>query len=223
MLDVLVFTPVYRLEPETVLALLRMEWEGPLSLLLQKDNPFRTGQARADGVANHYHQYIKGRDFFLRGDYDAMLVIESDIIPPADTLKRLAALDCDVAYGCYLFRNQRNPVVNVFERYPDKNGSQARNPGESLTVRGLWPKAKQRGVVPCSGAGFGCVLIKRRVLEAVPMRLEGGGHCDTPWTNDVYRAGFSMMADTGVLCGHVDEDGTVLWPDGVEDEIRHAV
>ena len=212
MLDVLVFTPVWRLEPETVQSLFAMEWEGPLSLLLQKDNP-RTKGRREDGLANHLHQYRRGREAFLAGRYDAMLVIESDIIAPPDTLTRLAALECDVAYGCYLFRNNRIPIVNIFERYPEKNGVPARNVGESLTMRGLWPKALKAGVVPCSGAGLGCVLIKRHVLEAVPFRLEPrNGHCDTPWTRDVYRAGFSMMADTKVICGHKDEDGTVLWP-----------
>lgn len=212
MLDVLVFTPVYRLETETVSSLFSLEWDGPLSFLLQRDNPFQRGTGGNDGPTNHYYQYVKGRDFFLRGDYDAMLIIESDIIVPPDALRRLAALEADVAYGCYLFRNQMCPVVNVAERYPDKNGRPARNTGESLTVRGKWRQARRQGVVACSGGGFGCVLVKRHVIEAIPLRLEENGYCDTPWTTDAYRAGYRMVADTGVLCGHIDEDGAVLWP-----------
>ena len=30
---------------------------------------------------------------------------------------------------------------------------------------------------------------------------------------DVFAAGYSMKASTRVLCGHIDEDGTVLWPE----------
>jgi hypothetical protein len=178
-----------------------LEWDGPLSVLLQKDNPTE------DGHLDHFHQYQRGRDLFLNGPYDAMLVIESDILPPADTLKRLAALESDVAYGCYVFRASQ--VVNILEKYPVPD---ARNIGESLTVRGLWADAVKKGTIECSGGGLGCILIKRKVLEAIPFEFVGPGHCDWNWTEDVFRYGFSMKADTGVICGHKDDDGTILWP-----------
>jgi hypothetical protein len=210
-LDVLVFTPVYRLEPETVKALFALEWDGPLSFLLQRDNPYQRPDGTNEGKLNHLHQYQRGRETFLRGPYEAMLVIESDIIPPPDALKRLAALNVDVAYGVYVFRP--GGVVNVFERYRERGGKPARNTGESLTVRdGLWDQALRAGVVECSGGGLGCILIKRQVLEAVEFRLiPGNGHCDTSWTYDVYQRGYKMMADTKVLCGHISEEGEV-WP-----------
>ncbi len=204
--DVLIFTPVLRLEEKTVQALLSLEWEGPLSLLLQRDNP--TG----DRVTDHLHQYRRGREAFLRGPYEAMLVVESDVVPPADALLRLAALKCDVAYGCTIWRNKDHQVVNILERYP----GHARNVGESLSVRGLWQEALRQGVIECSGSGLACVLIRRHVLEAIDFRVEGGTYCDNWWTKDVYDAGYSMKADTRVLCDHIDEDGTVLCPEGLE-------
>ena len=210
-LDVLIFTPVYRLEPETVRALMGLEWSGPLSLLLQRDNPRTMGDGRNDGIANHWHQYHRGREAFLRGPYEAMLVIESDIVPPGDTIARLVALEADVAYGAYLFRSNRSPVVNVFHRYPKP----ARNQGSSLSVEqgGLWDQAYEAGVVDCSGAGLGVVLIQRHVIEAIPFRVEPrSGFCDTPWTRDVFRAGYTMRADCRLLCGHVHEDGRIEWP-----------
>jgi len=198
--DVLVFTPVLRLEPETIQAIFSLEWDGPMSVLFQRDNP--TGNPYID----HYHQYKRGRQTLLLGAYDAMLVIESDIIPPPDTLKRLVALDSDVAYGCYMYRSG---VVNILERYKQP----ARNMGESLTVRGLWESAKKQGIVECSGSGLGCVLIRRKVLEAVPFCYrESGPHCDWYWTEDVYRYGFSMKADTEVIAGHKMISGKVLIP-----------
>ena len=208
--DILAFTPVYRLEPETVKALFALQWEGPLSFLLQRDNP------GANGIENHYHQYVRGRETFLRGPHDALLVVESDIIVPPDALARLAALDCDVAYGVYVFRSKASQVVNIFERYPDNSGRPARNIGESLTVRGLWGEAQRRGVVPCSGGGLGIILIKRHVLEAVPFTMpedpRGKTFCDSPWTQAVYSAGYTMRADTRVICGHKDTDGEIFWP-----------
>lgn len=208
--DVMVFCPVYRLEPETVSSIFALEWDGPITYHFQRDNPHTYPTERETGVRNHLHQYERGRDMFLRGDYDAMLIIESDIIPPPDTLKRLAAIDADLAYGVYVFR--QSPVVNIMERYSDG----AFNVGESLTMRGLWDDAKKKGVVNCSGSGFGCLLVKRYVLEDTEFRVSqlptAKVHCDSWFTQDVYDAGYDMKADCNVLCGHKDENGVIVWP-----------
>lgn len=203
--DVLVFTPVYRLEPATIAAVMALEWEGPLSFLLQRDNPHGVGKL------DHLHQYERGRQTFLAGSWDGMLVIESDIVPPADALQKLAALDADCAYGVYTFRGGQN-IINVWERYPGN----PRNEGESLSIHPQkLAEARRRGVVRMSGGGLGCVLIKRHVLEATPFRLGDGlrgGFCDTYFNRDVMRQGLMQMADMSVECGHVDTDGVTLWP-----------
>lgn len=203
MRDILVFTPVLRLETETVRSVFGLQWDGAISFLMQRDNP------SGNPFADHLHQYQRGREAFLAGSYDGLLIIESDMILPADTLQRLAALETDVAYGCYVYRG--GGVVNILERYsPD-----ARNPGESLSIRHLWHAAMAKGIIECSGSGLGCVLIDRGVIEAVPFAAEmtngGTQFFDFPWTCAVYDAGFRMMADCEVQCGHIDRDGTELW------------
>ncbi len=218
--DVMVFTPVLRLESETVRSLFAQEFEGAVSFLMQRDNP--SGNPYAD----HLHQYQRGREMFLAGTYDAMLIVESDIILPVDALKRLAALDCDVAYGCYVYRDGR--VVNLLEEYAPDGGPGPKkvkiqmpgqgtraNPGESLSVRHLWKAAQKLGVIEVSGSGLGCVLIRREVIQKVPFEEKytrnNQGFFDFPWTCAVHEAGYRMMADTEVQCGHVDRDGTELW------------
>lgn len=203
MKDILVFTPVLRLEAETVRSIFALQWEGAISFLSQKDNP------SGNPFADHLHQYQRARETFLAGSYDGMLIVESDMILPADALKRLIALETDVAYGCYIYRG--GGVVNILERYsPD-----ARNPGESLSIRHLWQAAQKKGVIECSGSGLGCVLIARKVIEEMPfadsMTFGGKQFFDFPWTCAVYEAGFRMMADCDVQCGHIDADGTELW------------
>jgi hypothetical protein len=214
-MDVMVFVPVYRLEPETVQAVMGLEWGGAISHLFQRDNPH--GPMRDElkrKVMNHLHQYQRGREIFLKGTYDAMLIVESDIIPPADALVKLANVGADVAYGVYRFRG--SDIINIFERYPDNSGRRARNVGESLTVRQkVFKQAVRQRIYTCSGAGFGCVLIRRRVLDAIEFRMEypkNGAYCDTWFTEDVYHAGYTQAADMTVICGHKDVDGTVLWP-----------
>lgn len=203
--SVFVFTPIYRLEPETVKALLALDWNGPLALYLQRDNPY------TDGRDNITHQYQQGRRVFLAGPYRWMMIIESDIIPPRDSITRLMELGADVAYGHYVFR--ASGVSNVYERYPGVS----QNEGESLS---LWPdkyaEAMRAGVVACSGGGLGCVLIRRRVLERLDFRhiAHEGGHCDTYFNRDAMRANMLQRADMRLICGHVDEDGRVLYPPG---------
>jgi hypothetical protein len=212
--DVLVFCPIYRLEAETVRALVSLEWEGAISLLLQRDNPYRLADGSNDGKRNHLHQYQRAQEVFLKGSYEAMLIIESDIIPPADTLARLVEAEADLAYGTYLFR--QSGTVNLTERYY-KWPAQARNIGESLTIRGLWRAAKQQGIVEVSGSGLGCLLIRRRVLEETPFDYYDDAtmnvnYFDWPWTVEVYRRGYQMKGNAMVWCGHVEENGRVIWP-----------
>lgn len=204
--DVMAFTAVYHLKPETVMGIFSLEWDWPLTILLQRDNP------SGNGWNDHLHQYQRGREAFLAGRYEGMLVIEDDILPPPDTLKRLAKLveqGADLAYGVYMFRGK---VVNVLEKYKKP----ARNMGESLSVRGLYRAAVKQGIVDCSGSGLGCVLITRKVLEAIPFNApKDPGYCDWDWTERVYRAGFVMRADMAIRAGHaIGEGGAAVYPPG---------
>ena len=204
---VMVFTPVYRLQPETVAAVLALKWAGPIRWVFQRDNP------TDDGRVNILHQYQEARRLFLAGNDDLLLIIEDDIIPPSDALLKLAALDADVAYGVYRFR--KSNVINVYERYP----GEARNVGESLSLHpAKLREAVRARVTKCSGGGLGCTLLRRSVLMALDFRHEETAHCDTYFNRDLLRGGFKQMADMRVVCGHVSETGRVLWPDGVGDE-----
>lgn len=201
-----VFTPVYRLEPETVTAVLGLQWDGPLSWIFQRDNP-ETGTDREAARRNILHQYQQARHRFLAGNDDALLVIESDIIPPADTIQKLAALGADVAYGVYRFRI--SDVINVFEKYRKPS----RNMGESLSIHPeKLAAARAGGAVECTGGGLGCCLIARHVLEKIDFRLGENAHCDSFFNQDVMDAGFRQMADMNVICGHKNEAGEILWP-----------
>lgn len=194
-LSVLVFTPSGpRLEPETVQAILALKHPAPVSRLFQADNPYRDDDG---GRRNILHQYQQGRAAFLAGGYDAMLVIEADIIPPPDALNRLLALEADLAYGVYRFRHTDR--INLVERD---------EPERYLELAAL-----HDGPVEVGGSGLGCTLIRRHVLELIGFRWGGGrAYADHYFTTDAREAGFSMRADTRVVCGHKDERGNVLWP-----------
>ena len=209
----LLFCPTYRLEPETVEAILGQSYQ-PIDILFTRDNPHSLEDR---GRANILHNYRKGRRACLDGGYDAMLCIESDVIPPPDCAEKLLAVDADVVYGLYAFRWSGG--VNVTWPSVGSDGKKGKNPGESLTTRPEYQKVKGK-VIDCSGAGTGCVLIRRHVLERVDFRLDpkykshptgAGGFPDTYFTRDVHRE-FSMKADLSVICGHKREDGQIVYP-----------
>jgi hypothetical protein len=205
--NIMIFTPVYRLEPETVASIAPMlvihATGRAITWVCQADNPGTNGRE------NHLHQYNRARKMFLSGDYDAMLIIESDIIPPVDVLDQLESLNAPVGYGVYRFRLSN--VINIFEKYPDPT----RNLGESLSIKPhLLKHAVDVGHYPCSGAGFGCVLIRREVIENIGFRRESGNSafCDTYFARDVLSHGYKSWANMGTICGHKDERGNILWP-----------
>jgi hypothetical protein len=179
-----------------------MEYDGPLTNVFQHTP--QTGDSHRDIL----RQYQIGRELFLNSDADYLMVIESDIIPPTDTITKLMALDADIGYGVYVFRSTSD-IINVFERYPGT----PRNVGSSLS---LSKRKLQRAVstrrTKCSGGGLGCALIKRHALTDIEFRLEDTAHCDTYFNRDALRVGLNQMADMSVICGHKREDGVILWP-----------
>jgi hypothetical protein len=200
---VMTFTPYGdRLEPETVRAIFRMEYDGPLTNVFQHTP--QTGDPHRDIL----RQYQIGRELFLNSDADYLMVIESDIIPPKDTITKLMDLGADVAYGVYVFRTSE--VINVYERYEGT----PRNTGSSLSLskRKLQRAVKARRT-KCSGGGLGCALIKRHALIDIDFRIEDTAHCDTYFNRDALRAGLNQMADMSVICGHKREDSVILWPE----------
>lgn len=166
------------------------------------DNPY---PAADNGRANILHSYTKGRQHFLCGGYDDMLIIEHDIIPPPDALIKLQSLQCDVAYGLYCFRRDPTHPVNVYRhttgRYPDQSLSFFKE-----AYAEAWGNR-----VPCSGGGLGCVLVQRHVLESVVFR-GGNAWVDSYFTEDVCVAGYSMKADMTVKCGHVIDNARIVYP-----------
>lgn len=217
----LLFCPVYEMrpgvwiEPRTQQCIEAIAACGGVDVVYQDDNPHTHTDKTVRGIYNHLHQFQVARRRFLAGTWTWLLVIEHDMIVPAGILEMLQACDADIAYAPYMWRHGR-PQLNLFHRWD----RQARNPGPPLDQRRreyraalrMKPKDGYR-IVDVSGAGFGCILVRRRVIEAIDYRLGPQNvHCDTWWTRDVYRAGFSQRANLDAICGHICPDGAVLWP-----------
>jgi len=158
---------------------------------------------------NTLHQYRYARQRILDGNYDYLFIIEHDMIIPEDALVKMLATDSDVVYGLYMFRCFK-PILNacraVNSKWPDM----------SLTnFPEIVKKAREQGWIEVSGGGFGCTLIRRKVLETFEMRRNepAGSPCpDMPFAADCLRHGFKQICRFDVICGHIKPNGDILIP-----------
>ncbi len=211
---ILVYTPAYRLEPETVDAVLAMD-RGPHAVAWLCDTEPGGGDSRQRILA----KYALARDICIFGEYTDLMVVESDIVPPAHALTRLAELtdpgrydDPDdaprVAHGLYYFRRgwgKQPALVNAAKYQPSTIG-----PPVNLGPREL-DRAWGR-VVTVSGNGLGCTLIRAEVLQRIKFANPDAGHCDSQFSIDCLRSGIKMVCDLDVRCGHKRPDGYIIKP-----------
>lgn len=178
-MTLLVFTPTWRdasgevvIHPEVSAAIdeqtgVDFEWR------VGTDNPYPIGEHR-----NVLHQYQQARAIFLDGRWEALVTIEHDNrLPDPDALRRLAETPGDVVYAPYLLRHGQH-MLSTWQYIND------RNLGMSLSnYRPELARARSDVVHRVSGTGFGCTLIRRRVLEA--LEFSGATERDQNWCPDL--------------------------------------
>lgn len=101
-------------------------------------------------------------EFLNKKEYDALMMCDLDMILPKNLVERLRAHDLDMVSAHY-FKRQTSPIQSVC----------AISPG------GIWPfvplyDIPDEGLIEVAVAGFGAVLIKREVIEAVKDTLLDG-------------------------------------------------
>ncbi len=215
MTKVMVFTPTWiaadgklAMRPECEASVLGQDFEGEIVWEVGTHNPHGKQSHR-----NVLAQYQRARALFLKSDCKALLTFEHDMAMAANGVQALwETLHSDelrvtsdefrtgVAYGVYLLRHG-SWVLNAWEYIGDVNL------GESLT---LYPQklaaARQAGVVRVCGTGWGCTLISREVVEAVPFHDRGGQNQagDLAFSVDCLYRGVVMAANMDVACDHYD-------------------
>lgn len=181
-------------------SLYALDWDEPLDVFQRIG-----GDDYGNRNASCTMKRNRTREVFLAGDYDALLCFDSDIIAPTDSLKRLVALDADIAYGLYVNRPFPHQWCAAVMLQEQRWQSLSSLPD---TARELWGE-----VIDVCGVGFGFTLIKRHILEAAPFRDWTNVSCDWGLSYDAQQNGWSQVMDLGCVLGHIKRDGAVLWPD----------
>lgn len=146
------------------------------------------------------------RKYFLDGDYDYLLSLESDVIVPERTIiQRLINHEKDIVCGMYEIgpRGYPYPLLQVLSKdivNPKNNDLVARQ----MT----WPEifAFMDGTVKrIFHAGLGCTLISRKILENFTFHCHPENtavHADSIFAMDMNNNGIPIFVDTGLMCIH---------------------
>jgi len=133
-------------------------------------------------------------------DFDYVMWVDSDIILPRDTLTKMLSHDKDIVSGMYI---QRIPGTHNLEIYKDS--------GQGGVVRTSLEELPQNSLVEIASCGFGCVLVKSKVMNDV-------GHPqfvyhvaldhrhtvseDVDFCVKARAKGFKLFVDTSIKCAH---------------------
>lgn len=144
----------------------------------------------------------------LNGGYDNVLWLDSDVIPPRDTLVRMQyhATTHDMVSGLYFKRTMPTSPV-IYRRLeppePDGNG-RFTNRIEDYTD---YPRIES--LFPVAGCGFGCVMTSTALLRTVWDKF-GPPFTPFPWAGEdisfcyrVNQSGTQIFCDNSIRCGHV--------------------
>jgi len=134
------------------------------------------------------------RDEFLKGNYTHLFLLESDIIPHPDILLHLLSSDKDAVAAPY-FLNKKKGITCVTKKTVIANNGSF--PAIMELPKFFDGELKQAE----NGVGFGCVLIKRKVIEAIEFRW-GNNHADTYFWQDAQDYKFEVWIDTSQMIRH---------------------
>ena len=135
------------------------------------------------------------RRYCLENDYDYLLSLEQDVVPPKNVIERLMKHDKEIVGGLYYYLGDDKktllPMIWVHHE-----GEYARR----LTFK----EVQGEELIEAITCGLGCVLIKRNALDRIRFRHVKG---EEPWDDlwfceDARQKGFKVYVDTGVKCKH---------------------
>ena len=155
----------------------------------------------------------------IRGNFDYMLMIDSDQTFPEDALCRMLARDADIVTGVYVGKEPEHKPVLFTELYKETSE--------------YAPYSRKRGLDECmktdyfevAGCGAGFFLVKEHVVRVMRIHQHdwfkpyAGLGEDVSFCQRAREMGFKIMADNSFRIGHIKHTQFYLedW-DGTMDE-----
>lgn len=186
-------------------------------LLKQKVNALHAprGKNSRTALVNSYNMI---RDYFLKGGYEYLLVIESDLIPPVDIITRLLRHNKEVI-GCmynigYDYSESQPPRPCLFgvKKLKEQDGA------GKITLETFNYTAEEgfgfygNGVIKIHGCGLGTTMIHRSIMEQFNFWYYEDEndkiikHCDVIFYMDLHNANRVVYVDTDIIIPHFNSD-----------------
>jgi glycosyltransferase involved in cell wall biosynthesis len=143
------------------------------------------------------------RDIFLKGDYDYLMSLESDIFPRPNVIDTLVFHGFNVITGLYMLGFEKDgtrmPCITLDWKNPATG-----TVGTQLLALDQFLDYMDKGVKEVAAGGMGCCLMYRSIVEKVPFTFIPGhkGHSDVFWFNDARKLGEMIAVDTSLFCEH---------------------
>lgn len=164
--------------------------------------------AKADNEVSF--EFVKGYDcptarnniaqMAVDGDYDYVLMVDSDVIVPQNALECLLDPPGNIVLGCCPRKNSTDGRIEIYR------------PGTfSFTDYFTYNSLPESDRVTVKGGGFACALVNVSVFKLLPfpwfkyVTYEDGSSLseDLYFCIQANEAGFEVEADTRVRCGHL--------------------
>lgn len=144
------------------------------------------------------------RKYALRNNFDYMLHLETDVIPPFDVIERLMSHKKNVISATYdiMQGKERKAMIMIDE----KSHRFVRGYRTNKYIEQEEPLFFDGKVKRVFHAGIGCILIKSNVLEKFEFRSvkELDYHPDSHFANDLYQQNISIYVDPTINCKHLN-------------------
>lgn len=187
------------------------------------------GRNSRDAISNAMNF---ARDYMIEHKYDYMLVVESDLFPQPDTIKRLLSYGKSVVGSFYLLGHAEDDEPYDQNTQMLKEGMITEDVWKVL-CKGLQPRRAcifeldrkkdsglvgtrnigvdqtveyyNQGLVKVHGTGLGCTLIRNDIIMRFPFWTDtrfGNKHHDVYFYMDLHNANIPVFVDTDVIVEH---------------------
>jgi GT2 family glycosyltransferase len=159
-------------------------------------------------------------DYALEKDYAYVLMMDADVIPPKNIIKKLLDNDKDIISGIYYNyftidgKQKYRPVVwchisqEEFEKIKKQTNFPASITHEKLRRHLTQKEAESGKLIKVKLPSAGCMLIKKKVFEKIkyglldiPKNLSTGD--DIYFCKKAEEAGFEIYCNTNIKCKHL--------------------
>ena len=152
------------------------------------------------------------RKIALKENYDFLLILDQDVLPPKDAIDRLISHDKGIVYGLYFGHHVLDDGIN--EVMPFAWAFKKGKKGHWGKVRYLNPDEYNNSkLVEVAFCGGGCIMIKSNVLEKIKFRYSTKIDAwDDRWLGyDAHKNKFEVYLDPTVKCRHLYMKRPFVW------------